>query len=101
MRVSAPACPLTLFNTLITVQIKTATMAGLQRGFSGRKVFKTDVEPRFGVGQPLAQGRTRSVCLGVLRSHNQRNFMLDNSFSPAYGNFMKKDRLHNEPSIIS
>jgi hypothetical protein len=57
-------------------------------------------EPSFGIGQQFVEWRTRSVCLSVVWGDKRRDFLLDDSFSPAYDLFVKKAGLQNAPSII-
>ncbi len=57
-------------------------------------------EMRLGVWQQFAQWNLCRLCWNGLQVHKQRNFLLDNDFSPAYSLFVKKDRLQDTPSII-
>src|ERR1019366_2987675 len=65
-----------------------------------RHFVKLILEAGLGVWQQCTQRRTSSLCWYGLWGHNRHKNMLDSNFSPAYTHFMKKDRLHNEASII-
>ena len=60
-----------------------------------RNFVKLVFEPCLGVWQQFIQRHTRSLCWNGLWDHKQRNFVLDNNFSPAFNISVKLNRLQN------